>query len=112
MPSTPKSVLEHKRLINQQTGKIPWHDLQRYFAAGQTLHVTLGLALIDVALSMNKDDRTLIEQWMCSGSLRAVSDDEAKAWFEQDTSVWAVTIAPWVLVQPEKSAPSLKQCSF
>lgn len=106
MPSTPESAFEHKLLINQQTAKIPWHDLQRYFASGQTLHVSLELDLIDVALSMNKDDCSLIEQWINSGSLRPVSDDEAKMWFKQDATVWAVTIAPWVLVQPEKSDSS------
>ncbi len=94
------SDIDPKVLINQETAQIPWHDLQLFFANGKTLHVHHGLDLVDVALAMHEDDKTAIQRWMHDGQLHGVSDDEAKSWFEQNATVWAVVIAPWVLVQP------------
>lgn len=49
------SDIDPKTLIHQETAKIPWHDLQRFFASGKTLHVHRGLDLVDVALAMHED---------------------------------------------------------
>ena len=94
------SDIDPKELINQETAKIHWHDLQRFFASGKTLHVHQGLDLIDAAVAMHQDDKSKVEHWMSNGMLDSVSDEEARTWFEQDMLVWAVVIAPWVLVQP------------
>ncbi len=99
------SDIDPNVLINQETAQIPWHDLQRFFASGKTLHVHRGLDLVDVALAMHKDDKSAIQRWMHDGKLHSVSDDEAKSWYEQNTTVWAVVIAPWVLVQPTADRP-------
>ncbi|WP_211828438.1 DUF2288 domain-containing protein [Kistimonas asteriae] len=94
------SNIDPKTVINQETAKIPWHDLQRFFASGTTLHVHHGLDLVDVALAMHEDDKTAIQRWMSDGLLGGVSDDDARNWYEQHATVWAVVIAPWILVQP------------
>ena len=100
MQQKPHSDVASKTVINQETAKIPWHDLQRYFAAGKTLHAHHGLDLVAVALAMHEDDKAAIQEWMDDGQLGAVSDNDARDWYEQNATVWAVVIAPWVLVQP------------
>ena len=88
-----------KQDIHAETAKIPWSDLQRFFAAGKAIHVALKLDLVDVALQMSTDNSAQVRQWMDSGEIATVSDDLARHWIDSDATVWAVVVKPWVLVQ-------------
>lgn len=85
--------------LNLETSKIAWKDLQRFFAAGMALAVAEDLDLVEAAFQMSKDNATQIRQWMEAGKFGRVSDEQAAAWFERDTRLWAVVVSPWVLVQ-------------
>ena len=85
--------------INAETAKIPWVDLQRFFAAGKTLLVAPNLDLVDVAYAIHRDDASQIKQWQEQSQLDAVSNDQAREWYDNRAEVWAVVIKPWVLVQ-------------
>lgn len=87
--------------INSETARISWKELQRYFAGGYTLIVELELDLVDVAYQMQQDNAKQIEQWMNQQLIRQVSNEEARQWYNDDQSMWACVIKPWVLVQPE-----------
>ena len=87
-----------------ETARIPWKDLQRYFAAGQTLSVDASLDLIDVACCFHRDDARQVEQWLQQQLVQPVSIDEAKRWHRFDQVLWAVVIRPWVLLQEDKDA--------
>lgn len=91
--------------IVSETAKIPWLELQRFFAAGKLMRVGDGLDLVDVAYAMQQDELTLIEQWTGEGLLAPVSDAEARDWHDVDASLWAVVIKPWVLVQEIRLEP-------
>jgi len=41
----------------------------------------------------------LINAWLETGELRNTSDDDASGWNEGAYELWAVVVAPWVLVQ-------------
>jgi len=85
--------------INTETAKIPWQDLQRFFASGKTLLVSNQLDLVDAAYALHEDDSKQVAEWIDQQQLVAVSADQAKRWVEDDSLVWAVVVKPWVLVQ-------------
>ena len=85
--------------LNAQTGKIPFRELQRFFAAGQVLHVADRLDLVEVGDALGRDDVEAVRRWKDAGELIPVSDESARAWIASDDSVWALAVAPFVLVQ-------------
>jgi len=93
----------YRAKVNLETAQIAWRDLQRFFASGATIHVSDELDLVDVAFQMSEDNAAQIQQWMVAGKLGKVTDEQATAWFETDSLVWAVVVSPWVLVQSSVS---------
>ena len=88
----------HDRL-NSEAAKIPWRELQRHYARGVIIVVSADMDLIATAVSLAGDDRAAAEQWTDGGGLRRADDDDARNWLEHDTVLWALVMAPWVLVQ-------------
>ncbi len=88
--------------LNRETARIPWSELQRFFAQGKTLRVDSSLDLIQVARAVVDDDAAKIKQLMQDDLLGQVDDQQAVAWLEAEASVWAIVSAPWVLVQEER----------
>ena len=88
--------------LNAETARLPWSALQRHFARGVVLRVADGLDLVAVALACARDQRKMVEAWLKSGELAAVSNSEALCWHQAETALWAVVVAPWVLVQVER----------
>lgn len=82
-----------------ETAKIAWKELQRFYAQGNVIHVHDALDLVQVATAFSKDDSVLVGAWMKSEQVGAVDDAQALQWIESDADVWAVTVAPFVLVQ-------------
>ena len=85
--------------INHETAKIPWSELQRFFAAGKAVYVAKELDLISVAKDFANDNSQKIQQLMEQGQVKLVDDETASQWVEEDALTWAVVISPWVLVQ-------------
>ena len=88
--------------IHSETSKIAWSELQRFFAAGNAIFVSVDLDLVEVALQVSNDNSIIVKQWMDEGKVAPVSDDQARYWFDSDATVWAVVVKPWVLVQDIK----------
>lgn len=97
MNSAPGEILRAK--INLETSKIAWQELQRFFAGGKALLVSVDLDLVEAACQISEDNAEQIQQWMASGKLAPVPDAQARAWLKADALVWAVVVRPWVLVQ-------------
>lgn len=85
--------------INLETSRMPWTELQRFFASGVVIAVSDDLDLVDVAVSIANDDTAAVKQWMQENRVTRVSDAQAAAWLETDASLWAVVVKPWILVQ-------------
>lgn len=97
--------------LNRETARIPWRDLQRFFAQGRAIWVQRGLDLIEVALWVAQDDAAAIAAGMTGGSIGQVPERQARYWFETQASLWAVVVKPWVLVQEtgaEAAPPSAR----
>jgi hypothetical protein len=86
--------------VNMETAQIGWRELQPYFARGATVAVSADLDLVDVAFQISKNNAQQVEEWMMSGQIGRVSDQQALSWYETDALVWAVVARPYVLVQP------------
>lgn len=85
--------------LNLETSCIHWHDLQTYFARGQVVQVAADLDLLEVATELAADNKARFQQWMATGKVGEVSAGSAQAWYDGNTELWAVVVAPWVLVQ-------------
>ncbi len=85
--------------INSETARIPWRELQRWFAAGKVYHVHRELDLVDVAYAIQQDDIEQVKSWTDTARLARVADKSAKDWLAREATLWAVVVKPWVLVQ-------------
>ena len=92
-------MTEQSKNLVYETAKIAWTELQRFYAQGNVIHVHESLDLVQVATVFSKDDPVLVGAWMNSEQVGAVADAQALLWIESDAEVWAVTVAPFVLVQ-------------
>ena len=89
---------EHLRTrINGETARIDWRDLERHFARGIVLHVSAAADLVEIAVAMALDEQATIATALERGEIAPASEDDARAW--QGRQLWAVVVAPWVLVQ-------------
>ncbi|TVP61425.1 MAG: DUF2288 domain-containing protein [Halomonadaceae bacterium] len=98
-PESPGDEHLLRAKLNLETAPIPWLELQRYYARGQVVAVAPSLDLMTVGVALSQDDKPRFEAWMASGELGEVSPDQARSWYASEASVWALVVAPWVLVQ-------------
>jgi len=90
-----------------ETATITWQELQPFFARGRVLCVASGLDLVGVAEALAEDVKERVGQWLASGELRRMDVAEAEDFQARDPQLWAVVVAPWVLVQERAAAPAL-----
>ena len=94
---TPEEI--SRTSVNLQTARINWHELQRFFASGAAIFVSKELDLVEVAHQISQDNKTMVMEWMDSGQVSRVTDEQAQAWYVDNTEMWAVVVSPYVLVQ-------------
>lgn len=88
--------------FHSQTAQIPWRDLQPHYARGAVVLVKPELDLVEVALQLRLDNTEQFQQWMQTGQVAGVADEQGLQLVEDDPTLWAVVVAPWVLVQLPK----------
>ena len=88
-----------KARLNTETAKVGWNEIQRFFAKGQVFIVASELDLIDTAARMIQDEKTSVDDWLQCNLIQQAATDDAKRWNETDPDLWAVVVAPWILVQ-------------
>ena len=85
--------------INTETARIPWTELQTFFAKGDVIWLPPSLDLTEIAHHFSMDGHQMIKKLMDDGMVAKMTDETAKKWLDSNAVVWAVVIAPWVLVQ-------------
>lgn len=90
-----------------ETAAISWQELQPFFARGALLWVDGQVDLIEVAQAVATDDRTRVAEWMEQGVLGRFEDSRAEDLLQRDPQLWAVVVAPWVLVQERAAQATL-----
>jgi hypothetical protein len=86
--------------LETEAGDIAWVELQRFFAAGRVIAVSVDLDLIEVALACAEDDVARFDVWTRAGRVGPVTDAQAREWLNANALMRAVVAKPWVLVQP------------
>ncbi len=86
--------------LNLETARIDWQELQPHFARGAAVYVAADLDLISIARMMADDDSAALAELMQQGKFGVVSEAQARQFLAVNQAMWAVVVAPWVLVQP------------
>ncbi|WP_263145489.1 DUF2288 domain-containing protein [Pseudomonas sp. RIT-PI-AD] len=97
-----QAELLYAKLLGE-TAPIRWQELQPFFARGALLWVDSQRDLLAIATAVAADDRAEVARWLEEGSLLKVDERQAQDLFQRDPTLWAVVVAPWVLIQ-ERSA--------
>ncbi len=95
----PESIEVLKARLNMETAKIGWSELQRPFAKGTVFVVAPELDLVETAARMIHDDKSSVEEWVEQNKLVQANIEDARRWNDTDPDLWAVVVAPWILVQ-------------
>ncbi len=85
--------------LNGETARLRWKELERHFACGAVVKVAPTMDLVDVAVAMAQDDTRTIQAALDAGEMARASAEDAERWARRNQSLWAVVVAPWVLVQ-------------
>lgn len=88
-----------KNRLNLETGRITWKELGFFFARGRILQVVANVDLIEVASALANDAAQQVAIWLDAQQVKVLPDATAKEWAADDTNLWAVVVAPWVVVQ-------------
>lgn len=83
----------------KQTAKMPWREIQTYYARGNVIVVSAELDLIAVAVQLGLDNSAQFAAWIQQGLIALATDEQALAWYENDQMLWVTVAAPWVLAQ-------------
>ncbi|WP_339510607.1 DUF2288 domain-containing protein [Pseudomonas sp. RL_15y_Pfl2_60] len=89
-----------------QTAAITWQELQPHFAKGVLLWIEPAQDLIEVAQAVVENDSAKVSDWLSSGLVTKMTDEQAQGVLTRDPQLWAVVVAPWVLVQERMDAPN------
>jgi hypothetical protein len=89
--------------LHLQTARINWQELETHFARGVLIRVDSDLDLVQVATCFANDDKLSVEVWINEGKVEHLGMHDAKDWGERDPELWAVVVAPWVVVQERKN---------
>ncbi|WP_295877530.1 DUF2288 family protein [uncultured Zhongshania sp.] len=100
---TPDESSELMLKLNRETSRILWTELQRFYAQGAVLVVAPELDLIATAAAVANDDAAAVSTWMKDNLLQKATEELAMTWLAENCEVWAVVVAPWVLVQQDRS---------
>jgi hypothetical protein len=89
-----------------ETAPISWQELQPFFARGALLWVESTQDLIVAAQAVAENDQDKVAAWLEAGLLSKLGDARAEDLLARDPQLWAVVVAPWVLVQERAEAPA------
>ena len=91
-----------KAELNLETARVYWQELETHFARGVVIRVDSDLDLVVVATCLANDDKPAVEQWINTGKVQHLEMHVAKDWSTRAPELWAVVVAPWVVVQERK----------
>jgi len=98
-PETNVEALSTLEKLYSETARIPWAELQRFFAQGVVMNVDGSLNLLDVAVMFAEDSAEELQALVEAGQVQAPSNEQALQWYEHEAVLWSVVVAPFVLIQ-------------
>lgn len=91
-----------RQKLNHDTARIRWSALAEPQQQELVVRVSTDLDLIEVGCQFTLDNREQVKAWMDAAQVTKVDAEQAAEWLAQDRELWAVVVAPWVLVQEPK----------
>lgn len=92
--------------LGEEIGPVHGSDLGAHLRRDGVLVVDAGVSLLECAVAIAADDRSMVAAWLASGALRRPTDDERAAWPVDEARRWlAAIVRPFVLVQALDVAP-------
>jgi hypothetical protein len=88
--------------MHAQTARIGWQELEKHFARGKVIRVDSDIDLVEVATCFANDNTSAVQNWLTSGQVRHLDTKTARDWAGRQPELWAVVVAPWVLVQERR----------
>ncbi|WP_137818901.1 DUF2288 domain-containing protein [Pseudomonas sp. 2FG] len=89
-----------------ETAPISWQELQPFFARGALLWVSATMDLVEVALAVAQNEQGKVATWLAAEQVSKVEERRAEDLLARDPKLWAVVVAPWVLIQERAEGPS------
>ena len=102
MQSPDNSDIPLKEKLHSETAKIAWIELQTFFAQGLVILVRDNIDLIEVAIKFSEDKASEIQTMLDDGLVNKPSNDQACEWVANETKLWSVVIAPFILIQEKR----------
>lgn len=91
--------LSTQQKLNLETASIEWKDLQLFFAQGKLLVVEPNSDLVKVASLIADNQLKELESLIEQQNIEFATPDWARNNCEQNTSLWAVVVSPYVVCQ-------------
>ena len=104
--TTQENSLLYNKLITE-TATLSWQELQPFFARGNVLCVATSVDLIAVAEALAEDKKIPISEWLTRGELHRMDVKDAEDYQARNPQLWAVVVAPLVLVQERQHPTAL-----
>lgn len=89
-----------------QTARMSWAEIMPIFAKGMVLLVASDQDLVAVAEQIINDDKKTISALMQQKALHNLQDEQALDFQQRDPELWAVVVAPWLIVQERQNTTS------
>lgn len=90
--------LLYSKLLTE-TAQIQWFELERFFASGVLLRISSDMNLITVAEALAANQHEQVATWLSEQRLQKVEVEHAQDYLARDPELWAVVVAPWVVIQ-------------
>ncbi len=103
-----KEKLNTKQKLNLETATIPWKDLQICFAQGKLLIVEQSVDLLETATHIAENSTEKLEYLIDLNKVAFATPKWIKQHCCDNTILWAVVVAPYVMAQLSKESPKIK----
>ena len=97
--STDEALEALKTKLNRDTAKINWSALQEHHQKEAVIRGENSQDLVTVAGEFVQDNHSQVKEWLDQGAIAKVGIERGQQWLEDDIELWAVVVAPWILVQ-------------
>lgn len=86
--------------FERDLAEVSWRELKIHLKRDAIIVVAVELDLIDVAIAVADDEKTLVEAWVAKNQLGKPTEDQLKQWEEgSDNRFKMLIVQPFILVQ-------------
>ncbi len=92
-----------RKNIESESGILNWQELEKHYARGAIRIISSNVNLIDIAIYIAENNIEQISDALAAKTVTKATDSQAMQWQQQNSSFRCVVIAPFVLIQENKT---------